>query len=216
MDLRSTSDSWPGFAHVFDISDPLANRPFRAGLDLLPGEGDIRFSRGEAKPDRPIRAGWRMGSPKPGDVIWTTLALPVLISERVVGILRDHRFSGWDVIPVELRGKGGELLPPYHYLSIHGRCGPIDYHRSKEIEKPWPSNPAKTSPVWIGLYFDPTTWDGSDFFMAPGRGHKFVVEGVKEALERAKVRNVMFEVLDEYETPFDPFKERRPADSGRE
>jgi hypothetical protein len=54
--------------------------------------------------------------------------------------------------------------------------------------------------VWKGLFFDPESWDGSDFFMPAERvGYVFVVEAVKRAFERAKIRNVEFKPLDQFE-----------------
>jgi hypothetical protein len=54
--------------------------------------------------------------------------------------------------------------------------------------------------VWKGLFFDPASWDGSDFFMPAHKvGHLFVVEEVKRAFEKAKISNVKFEPLDQFE-----------------
>ena len=38
------------------------------------------------------QARWFMGPAKPVDIIWTGFAVPMLISERVVQILRDEQF----------------------------------------------------------------------------------------------------------------------------
>ncbi len=60
--------------------------------------------------------------------------------------------------------------------------------------------PAGIFPVWKGLLFDPALWDGSDLFMPAQRfGFIFVVEAVKKAFERAKIRNVAFTALDQFE-----------------
>lgn len=159
-------------------------------------EEALSLLRSETAYGRPIRARWAMGASKPGDVIWATLALPLLISERLLGLLRDLQFSGWDVTPVELQGKTGELLSAYYFLRVHGRCGRLDYGQSKKVDKIYPGG---VFPVWKGLYFDPATWDGSDIFMADGAGFKFVTEAVKGALEKAKVKNISFEPLAEVE-----------------
>jgi hypothetical protein len=205
LDSLSCSTNWPGFAHVFALGNPFGSRPFTARLELSLGEDDIAFSLGEARPDRPVRAHWRMGSDTPGDVIWTTHHRPVLVSQRVVRILQEHRFSGWAVIPVELRGKAGELLPPYFFLSIHGRSGPTEHMQREKLDT---VHGARVRRVWIGVYLDPATWDGSDFFMPSGDGYRFVVEGVKQALERARVKNLRFMPLDQLETALDPCEPR--------
>jgi hypothetical protein len=138
-----------------------------------------------------------MGSSTPGDVVWTTLAVPILLSERVTGLLRERGFSGWDVVPVELKDKHGGALPTYYFLRAKGRCGLIDNSRSAKFDKIMPGG---VFPRWRGLYFDPTTWDGSDVFTSSSDvAWVFVVEEVKRAFEKAKVKNVLFTPLDEVE-----------------
>lgn len=138
-----------------------------------------------------------MGAASPGDIIWTTSAVPILLSERIVGLLREGHFTGWDVVPVELRNRVGGILPTYYFLRVPGRCGPIDNERAVKFDK---SMPGGVFPRWRGLYFDPATWDGSDLFMPTGNvGWIFVVEAVKKAFEKAKVKNVVFTALDQVE-----------------
>jgi hypothetical protein len=138
-----------------------------------------------------------MGSSRPGDIVWTTLAVPVLLSERIVGLLREGQFTGWDVVPVELQDKTGGTLPTYYFLRVRGRCGPIDNERSVKFDKIMPGG---VFPRWRGLYFDPSTWDGCDVFTsASDIAWVFVVEAVKSAFEKAKVKNVLFTPLDEVE-----------------
>lgn len=175
--------------------EPGGSRAFRASLEMNHEEA-LTLLRSEATRDEPILARWAMGASKPKDVIWTTLALPILISERLLGILRGGRFSGWDAVPVELRGKTGEILSRYYFMSVRGCCGSINYGESRRLERIYPGG---VFPVWRGLYFDPVTWDGSDLFMADGSGFKFVVEAVKDALQEANVKNVLFEPLEEVE-----------------
>jgi hypothetical protein len=195
MDSASPSRPFPGYSHVYRLLEPGTSRAFRASLEMTHEEA-LSVLRGEAADDAPIRAQWAMGASKPADVIWTTLALPVLISERVLGILRERRFSGWDVAPVELRGRTGEILPRYYFMRVRGHCGPIEYDRSEKGHKIYPGG---TFPVWKGLYFDPATWDGSDLFMAEGAGFKFAVEAVRDAVQNANVKNILFEPVDEVE-----------------
>ncbi len=137
-----------------------------------------------------------MGGAKPSDVVWTTYAVPVLLSQRVIDLLRKEDVTGWDVIPCDLRGKKGESWP-YGFLQVHGRCGAIDEGKSMKIDKIFPGG---VFPAWIGLYFEPASWDGSDVFMPEGRGGWVIVtERVKAVLEKAKVRNVLYTALDRYE-----------------
>jgi hypothetical protein len=144
----------------------------------------------EGSPSVPIRARWAMGLAKPTDVVWTTLALPLLVSERVVEVLRNGGFVGWDALPVELRGKMNEIIPGYYVVRIRGRCGPVDENQCVKIDGIFPGG---VFPVWKGLYFDPSTWDGADVFMIEGTAFKLVVEEMKAALQKAKVKNLLFE-----------------------
>ncbi|HEY8207038.1 MAG TPA: hypothetical protein VIG99_06145, partial [Myxococcaceae bacterium] len=129
-----------------------------------------------------------MGRSKPSDFIYTTLATPIIISDRVVGILKDGGFSGWRTYPIELLGKGGNRIPGYHGLAVHGRCGPIDESRAVKLDQIMPGG---VFPAWYGLFFDSETWDGSDLFMtSSAKAWVFVVDAVKRALEKAKVTNM--------------------------
>lgn len=195
MDSQSDSETFSGFSHFFKMWEAGDDRGFR--VDLKPPHDDwLPFFTGQVKSEVPIQAHWYMGAAKPVDFVWTGFGVPVLVSERVVQIFRDGGFTGWDVIPVELRGKRGELLPTYYFLSVLGRCGPIAKSRSEVFQKRYP---AGWFPMLKGLYFDPATWDGSDIFLPAGTGHKLVVAPVKRALVRAKVKNVVFTRIDKYE-----------------
>jgi hypothetical protein len=148
------------------------------------------LTRAEQHPAQPINVCWAMGRASPSEVIWTTMGSMVIIADSVVQLLRSHGFTGWSLYDVSVRDKQGQLVPGYRGLAVTGRCGHIDNSQSIEVPRIFP---AGISPVWKGLFFDPTSWDGSGFFMTtPSTGWKFVVEDVKKAFERAKIRNVMF------------------------
>lgn len=139
-------------------------------------------------------AQWGMGAKAPTDVIWTGIAAPLLISDRLVELLGTLGARGWSTYKVHLSGKSGERIAGYSGLSVHGRCGSIDSQRSVTFDKIMPGGVFRW---WRGLYFDPATWDGSHLFMPSGRaGWIFVVDEVREALEKAKVKNVDFRRLD--------------------
>jgi hypothetical protein len=50
-----------------------------------------------------------------------------------------------------------------------------------------------------GLYFDPSSWDGSDLFLAGDARFKFVIGAVKRMLEQEKIKNAHFELADTFE-----------------
>src|SRR5439155_8084762 len=118
---------FPGFDRLYLVSDPWANRPFRAQF-----EGDFDapalLVRGEARADRLI-ATRAMGQRVPSDVVWTTWAIPLMLSQSVVDTCLAADLSGWTTLPVALTDALGDDHP-YHLLVVNGRCGPIDYERS--------------------------------------------------------------------------------------
>lgn len=139
------------------------------------------------------------GGSTPYDLMGTTFPPLLLISDRVVSVLRG--FSGWTTYPVEVHGKKGERIPGYHGLAVTGRCGPIDYTQSTPRVCEPPAPQGRRSRQWFGLCFDPRTWDGSDVFVPEGTSIKVVVEAVKQALEKAKITNADFIPLTEYPNP---------------
>jgi hypothetical protein len=195
MDSRSCSRKFPGFASMYEFADPGTEGPFRGELELE--EDTDPFARGDAKPTVPLTVRWAMGAAQPGDIVWTTSILPVVMSQRVVDLLRAGGFTGWEAVPIELRNKAKRVVPSYYYLSVHGRCGPIELDRSEKVDRVFPGG---VFAVRKGLYFDPLTWDSSDVFMSAGRfGWTFVVDSVKRAFEKEQVKNVMFRALDTIE-----------------
>ena len=185
--------AFPGFAHLYSMQWSGGNHAYRADIDVPSREECRALLRGEIKRDVPIIGQWAMGGAKPRDVVWTTWATPMLISERVVQILRDHQFTGWDVFPIQLLDKAGEPLPTYYFLQVHGRSGPRDPSKSEPFEE---EMPGRWVPRLRGLYFDPDTWDGSDIFLPEKTAFIVVTEPVKRALARAKVKNVLLKRLD--------------------
>ena len=196
MDSKSTSKEFPGFNRIFYLGQPGNSRAFRGDLDV---ETDaFGLIRAEVHPAQPLRVDWAMGRAKPVDpVMWTTFAAPIIIADSVVQILRSHGFTGWSLYEVSVRDKQGQPVPGYHGLAVTGRCGNLDHSMSVQVPR---IRPAGIFPVWKGLFFDPESWDGSDFFMPAQRyGFVFVVEEVKKAFEREKIRNVDFTALDQFE-----------------
>lgn len=195
MVSSSTSRPFPGFGALYKLSEPGEVRYFRATLDL--DEDPFKVTRGEIEPAQPVRAQWVMGAREPVDVVRTDDVAPVLVSNRIVKLLQESGFSGWSTYEVDLHSRNDEPISRYGGLVVHGRCGPIDNSKSVQVPKQFP---ARVSMMWKGLYFDSTTWDGSDFFMPKGEGGRiFVTAAVRRALQKAKVENVVFTPLDEVE-----------------
>ena len=164
MELQQTSKVFPGFDKVYVFGISGSNVHFHADLDM---EFDNYFEciRGELTPPKDLTARWAMGRALPGDIVGTTLAVPMVISERVVKLLTDNGFTGWSAPPCLVIDKF-QNVHNYHLLSVHGRCGPIDPSKSVEFQKTYPG---RVSSAWRGLFFDPQSWDGSDLFMESGK-----------------------------------------------
>lgn len=196
----STSRTFPGFDKAFEISDPIGSRPYRGTFEAQLGwNEEISITRCESRPLGPVAVRHARGEALPGDIVWTGMVVPLIVSQRFIDILLDNRFTGWGTYPVEVYSKSGELLRGYYGFCISGRCGPIEYEKSQVIYEDMPGGRV---PSYKGLYFEPGTWDGSDFFMPSDRGGwKFTLEPVKRALQKAKIRNIRFDRLDEAVRP---------------
>lgn len=194
--LQSTSSCFPGWDQVFLLGEPGSSRAFRARLEI--GALDVyALMRGVFSLAGPVRAHWSSGAQIPKDVIWTELASPMIISQRLVDTLRDAGMVGWGTYPLSLQGKDGSEIPGYHGLYIHGRCGGIDNSRSVQVSKQLPGG---VFPAWRGLYFDPSSWDGSDLFMPEGKlGWVFATDRLRRLLQRERYSNLVFTQLSSVE-----------------
>lgn len=173
-------------------------------LRVLLGESvdDMALARGDALPDEPLICRHHMGG-RPRDLVGTGYGTVDLLSDRVISILRDSGFTGWKTFPVEVYGKRGERIEGYHGFSVTGRCGPIDWSKGKKVRKPPPVPWGEGYDAWVGMYFDPATWDGSDIFVPEETAYTIMVERVVTALKKAKVTNMTFKPLTEFERSWD-------------
>lgn len=123
-----------------------------------------------------------------------------LISPKVQAILTELGATGWTSTPVTAPAAQAPMLEGYRLLVALGRAGEIDESRA---ERGWSddSDGTVSMPVFRGLYFAGDEWDGSDVFMAPVKGHVFVTRRVRDALVQARVTNVDFEPLSQFESP---------------
>lgn len=157
-----------------------------------------RIFKGQETVDQQLKFKYHSGS-HPQDLIGTTNAWIKLISNKVVKVLNQHGFKGWSTIPALVYSKQQEQIDGYHVLRVHGRCGPIDDSKSREVVIPPKSPKGKPRKGLMGLYFDQESWDGSDIFSPEGTGFVFVTEKVKLALEEAEVSNLIFKAITEIE-----------------
>jgi hypothetical protein len=127
-------------------------------------------------------------------VIWPSIS-GLVVRADVIAVLERHGFTGWATYPVELHGKDDALIDGYVGIAVTGRCGAIDDGLCVPI---WQEYPGGIFAEWRGMFFDPATWDGSDFFTPEGSYHPsiLVTEDVVHALRKARVSNVDAERLD--------------------
>lgn len=152
---------------------------------------------------RPVLSLYHLMGSKPLDLIGSGWAGLYMLSDRVIRILRDGDFSGWNTFPVEIHGKSGEHIDGYHGLGVTGRAGSIDWSMAWKKNIP-PRGPGGIpSHVWVGMYFNPSSWDGSDIFVPGDTFYKIVTERVMKALIKAKVTNFVFKPLTEFERCWD-------------
>jgi hypothetical protein len=124
----------------------------------------------------------------------------VIVHRRVIDLLRENRFTGWETYPVIVVDREGRSHLDYYGLVITGRCGAVDLARSVVVLSKYPTG---WYPHFLGRYFDESSWGGSDFLMelpdcrGKASAHVFVTEPVRLAFSGAKIENVDFRALSE-------------------
>lgn len=181
------------------LTDPFDNKSMRGSLVAVTENEIDDLVTGRLKPRSPIVVREAMPG-EPRDIIWTTNLFPIVLHKRLTRLFEEHALTGWDTYPVQVLRSSGAVINDYVGLQITGRCGPIDDTKSSQEMKAYP---AGDFPILKGLFFDPATWDGSDFFM-PGEEGKagawqFVTGNVKKVVLENGVTNVEFEPIREIE-----------------
>jgi hypothetical protein len=198
-----TSTSEPGLVPFYSLSDPFRSRSLR-----LETFGDPRMTigfardlaRGRLLPDLPVRLRGYMGS-QLVDVLWSGIPDLVCISSRVLMWLREANTTGWTTYPVEVCDRRGNPLSDYHGFAVTGPTCRRDRSRSQIVGRP-PITPGGTGyDVYLGLYFDESQWDGSDFFRISHGGGLAVTNRVYQLLERHRTSNIELKDLSRVEIP---------------
>lgn len=214
----------PDYANLFKMTDPLATRPWRLSVkedsrwkkmveeawkashpSQDPPSSVVAFHkwvmgliRGEAKADPPLYLVPAMGG-YPTHVMWASPTGILVVSQRVVDLLREHNLTGWATYAVEVRDKQGNLVPDYYGFAITGRAGRQDLYRGKIINKPPKVSGGKPYQVLKGFFFEDDFWDGSDFCLAGVAGPIIVTKRVVRLFKQHRIRNVEFTSLLEVE-----------------
>lgn len=190
----STSE-FPGFDRLFFLEWPTSMSRFNAELASEGGLRGFEIARGAKTPPE-MHARWVRGRTIPEPFVHLSLVAPVLFSEDVFHALRSCGATGWLSRSINLFGKDGVNIPGYSLLVVSGRCGNAQYNRS---EKTFKSYPAGDCPALRGLFFEESSWDGSDVFMCESeRQSIFVTEKARDAI-RSVTRKIKFPRLSDWE-----------------
>ena len=157
-------------------------------VDRVPGEA---YLRGDSTPRDPIRFRREEGT-KPMDLIQGSDPAYYLLSPAAVAAISSLELSGIRFYPVEIDPKGvSGSVSGYQGMAVIGRCGPIQRHRARDGSRV--TAIGKTVPAKLGVYFERSTWDGSDFFMSSD-GYGFVIATLRarSAIEKANLTNFRF------------------------
>jgi hypothetical protein len=195
MGSASVSRPFPGFEHLYELSPGGSRQEFITQVEVPAGIEPWDLEHGRVVPPGPLVARWVLGGKKPRDVIVSTAVHFTILSERVVQMLKERGFTGWSTYPIDVYGKDGAYVARYHGLAVFGRCGPLDPTRTTRVLVEYPTG-------WLprskGMYFDPVSWDGSDFFMTEDKGFVFVTEEVMRAFKKMKALHIEFTRLTEF------------------
>jgi hypothetical protein len=188
------------YSQLFRFSDPLANRPFRLSPESdfihIP-EANSLFC-GKWQPPEPVVFKAYMGG-QATDIMWSGLPPMFCISSRVVQLLKENSCTGWSIYPAKVYDRKGNELPDYHGFSVISYAGKQDLRRSEIIIKPPMRPDGEPYKVYKGYYFEDDQWDKSDIFRVYF-SHIIVTRKVRDVFKQAKIINVKFTPLLEYET----------------
>jgi hypothetical protein len=163
--------------------------------------------RGEANVETPIHL-----VKGPGSKLYNAVHCDVgvqLFHNRFFDILSKAGVTGFDSLPAAITIKG-QTINDYSCLIVTGRAYGIDYHKGEVIDK-GPIVPGGSSIiVKKGLYFNETSWDGSDFFLLDDTLLLMVTEKVKEVIQEHKLTNIKLTDSEEVEDDIHHLSVRRP------
>lgn len=182
------------FDKVYSFDDGDKRGSFRATIVNKDLQQEYLFSSFDD--GRSIEFCWFMGSTL-FDVLPTGFAGLYLVSDKVKSVLDSCNFKGYCLRRISLLGKRKEKIDGYWLLSITSKVGQILNEKSQKRTMP-PLVPwADPYEAHFGLFFDPMTWDGSDFFRPENMFYTFVLEGVKDVFEQNKITNCEFKKISE-------------------
>ena len=186
---------------IYSIGETHSNRPFRGEIaDFELAQPEI--SRGEKEVSEIFSVKHSMGGKNLYDIIWTTNAFPLIVSQRVIELFKSNEITGWKTYNVKIHSKKNEFINQKYYgLIITGRCGYQDYSKNSiSMEKIG----VMIEPHLKGFYFKDDYWDGSDLFMCipneEGESNmfRFCTQKVADLIKKEKIKNLSLEKVTDF------------------
>ncbi|MDO1512256.1 hypothetical protein Q2T41_06265 [Maribacter confluentis] len=178
---------------IYLIGETHSSRPFRGEIDKY-DLAEPEISRGENKVSEIVFVKHSMGGKTLYDVIWTTNAFPLIVSDRVIELFKSNGITGWQTYTVKIYSKKNELIDQKYYgLIITGRCGYQDYSQSSIVMD---KIGITTEPHAKGFYFKDNYWDGTDLFMCKTDENgestmfRFCSQKVADLIKKEKIKNL--------------------------
>ena len=112
------------------------------------------------------------------------------VSDRVIELLRDGGFTGWDSYPVEVYLKDGSKLDGYQGLMVTGSCGALNPSIPKPIDVVGYYWKGVSWPFLKGFPLDIASWDGTDIFRPDDLSVIIISRRLRDAFKQAKISNV--------------------------
>lgn len=162
-------------------------------LELLESADRFELLKGRLDESMPVPARAPAGR-RWLDLVATDTVVVYAVSARFQAVLREAGATGWHTRAIDV---GGSLVRGHELLVVTGSCGPVD--DTKSGYRVQYNREGVGYPVWTGLFFDPTSWDGSDVFCPSDSGMIFITERVCEAIRRGMLENVFLRAGSDFE-----------------
>jgi|GEM_PF-2900617 len=191
--------------YVFDF-DVNKKKYFWTSLqntEEIRGKNNLHLiTRGVVNLNSPINLKIPFG--KEFDPILTNFYMPT-IHKSVVELFEKFGLTGWKVSPAILH-LSKKLINEYYFaMSITGEVGPIQWEKSQLLKRE--TQPGMFWPYRLGLFFDESTWDGSDFFMSTDTtGLIIITEKAKDVILKSGTKNARITPIAEVELGGGPIK----------
>mgnify|MGYP001765823577 CR=1 FL=1 len=161
--------------------------------DLM-GEASVRWSHRELARFDGCAILTVVSGTTPGDFIRNG-ALLMVVSDRVVAILRENGVKSFTTYKVEVM-RGGKKIASYNGLAVLGRGGPNNPTAYRDGPMPGTS-------IQRIRGLSPTKWEGSDLFVLDDLYRVVLAtERLKDIFKKEKVTNCLFEPAEEFEVGY--------------